>query len=195
MPFDLKKSAEILVDAEGPDTSKRPEPSRTVKPPMNADDMEESIVERYRRYNDSNGSDFTYHHSASYYESFAGPNTSHFLFEHICYELGLLGEPVYLNTNYGIKGHYDRKLAARVSKSDHSSEEAVAATLAQLKALLSARVLELGLDRETLENWMVTPHSLQEDQRFHLLPFEEQMKTFRALHRSVNILKDEEQSR
>jgi hypothetical protein len=125
---------------------------------------------------------------ANYYTDFAGSETSHWDFSHVCYLLDLLEEPKFQGLwSREDDGHFsatDATWSLRENAPPMKFALGVTtppnfATLAELKAALGARIAELKISPVMIFEWLAVSHSIADSQAFDRLSFKEKMRTFR----------------
>ena len=109
-------------------------------------------------------------HASSYWQDFAGPETSEYRFDHLMFLLGFLKDPKfeYLSHNYSNRD-YDQHTGIWTCGD-------IQIPIQDLKDALAARIAKLGISEVLLFEYLVVPHSWQEDQRFYGLSFDERVQ-------------------
>jgi hypothetical protein len=180
MSYDPNRTADIYAEVESAPAKE--------KQKLPASDRERLASVRQRTIalskKSNAASGFITHHE-SYYEDFAGVETSHWDFDHLTFLLNFLREPKFQSLWFRLEnGHYDAiaanwKLVRATPMKLSQGEPPHFATLVKLKSALAARIKELSIDAILLAEWMSVAHSIADDQIFYRLSFEDQMNTFR----------------
>jgi hypothetical protein len=113
------------------------------------------------------------HTHQSYWQDFAAPETSAYMFDQLMFQLGFLEDPKweYLSHNYR-DGNYNRRTGIWTRGDQQIS-------IQDLKDSLAQRIAELSISEMLLAEYLAVPHSWQEDKAFWNLSFEERMLRFK----------------
>ena len=169
------------------------------KPPTGTDSERTAVarakqIERSKRY--SRTATFG-RIPESGYQNFAGPETSYWDFEHVCYLLykladivapdsfrfNAVGRPTYAGLWCNRDdGKYDRATATWTCDEQKAKFLGTNTTvsLAELNAALAMRIAELGISRMMLEEYLATPHKAEDEQAFDKMPFAERVNQFKV---------------
>ena len=113
-------------------------------------------------------------HAPSYWQDFAGLDTSEYRFDHSMFLLGFLHDPKfeYLSHNYR-DGDYNRQTGVWTRGTSSVS-------IQELKNALAKRIAELEISEVLIFEYLAVPHSWQADQQFYGLSFAECMRKFQV---------------
>jgi hypothetical protein len=124
-------------------------------------------------------------HPESYYQDFAGEQTSGWFFKHVTFLLGVLEHPKYQTLSCNTdNGSYDVRTATWTAGSPQVAEFVklgMTVTLDELKSALADRIKELGVSEELLLEWNLAPRTDEESQTFGRLPFEQKLNAWRKV--------------
>jgi hypothetical protein len=178
MSYDPNRTADIYAEVESA-------PTEGKQKPLADQERLASIRQRNIALSKETSVSTGFIKHADYYKNFAGPETSHWDFRHVCYLLNLLEEPKFGNLyNCLDEGRFDAQLAqwTRVRATDWKfshGDPPNSATLAELKVALASRIRELKISPVLLMEWASSSIPIAELQAFWRLPFEEKMQRFK----------------
>jgi hypothetical protein len=179
--FDLSKP---IVPIEAP---LEPATALALKPPASDQERLASIRQKTIALSKETSVSTGFIKHASYYQDFAGPETSHWDFNHLTFLLNFLQDPKFGNLYHCLdEGHFSAidanwtRVRATQWKFSQGAVPPASVSLVELKAAFAARIKELGISEILLAEWMVIPLGIADDQAFYRLSFSEKMQTFRG---------------
>jgi hypothetical protein len=115
------------------------------------------------------------HTHQSYWQDFAGSETSAYRFDHLMFLLGFLKDPKWEHLSHNYRdGDYNRRTGIWTRGDQQIS-------IRDLKDALAKRIAELGISEVLLFEYLAIPHSWTEDRVFYALSFDERMRKFLAV--------------
>ena len=113
-------------------------------------------------------------HAPSYWQDFAGSETSAYRFDHLMFLLGFLKDPKWEHLSHNYRdGNYN-------SRTGVWTRGDVQIPIQDLKDALAKRIVKLMVSEVLIFEYLAVPHSWQEDQRFYGLSFDERMRKFQV---------------
>jgi len=113
-------------------------------------------------------------HAPSYWQDFAGLETSEYRFDHLMFLLGFLKDLKWEHLSHNYRdGGYNRRTGIW-TRGD------VQIPIQDLKDALAQRIVELGISEVLLFEYLAVPHSWQEDRVFYGLSFDERTRKFQV---------------
>ena len=113
-------------------------------------------------------------HAPSYWQDFAGSETSAYRFDHLMFLLGFLKDPKWEHLSHNYRdGDYNRRTGIWTRGDQQIS-------IQDLKDALAKRIVELMISEVLIFEYLAVPHSWQEDRQFYGLSFDERMRKFQV---------------
>jgi len=173
MSNDFQFNPTQVVPQTSVEVTREPQQYRDAKSKTDAARITSAKARAMHMCKDSNpvGGQYGFEYPPSYYEDFAGPNTSEYEFKHLLFILYFLHDPKFIKASLNYDGGYNSLTGVWIRGTSQIS-------IQDLNVAVAERIAELGITEVLLLEYLAVPHGIAEYQHFGHLSFEKRMERF-----------------